>query len=106
MKALMEITETVLTTTLGHNARSNGIIEIFWRYWNRCMRMLPDDQYHEWPRFVSRIVFAYNTASHQSIGGISPFEMYYGMPARDTFSRILNESSEHLEQLPTDEGDI
>ena len=70
------------------------------------MRMLPDDQYHQWPRFVSRIVFAYNTASHQSLGGISPFEMYYGMPARDTFSRILNDSTEQLEQLPNDEGDI
>jgi hypothetical protein len=29
MLALAEITETTLTTTMGHNARSNGIIEVF-----------------------------------------------------------------------------
>jgi hypothetical protein len=74
--ALLEVTKTTLTTTLGHNARSNGIIEVFWRYWNRCMKMPPDDQYHQWPRFVSRNVFAYNTAQHQSLGGVSPFEIY------------------------------
>ncbi len=75
MTALLEITETTMTTTLGHNARSNGVIEVFWRYWNRCMRMLPDDQYRQWPRFISRITFAYNTAPHQSIGA-SPRSRY------------------------------
>jgi transposase InsO family protein len=25
------------TTTLGHNARDNGTIEVFWRFWNRCL---------------------------------------------------------------------
>jgi hypothetical protein len=102
----ISITETTLTTTLGHNARSNGIIEVFWRCWNRCMRMLLDDLYRQWPRFVSRISFAYNTAPHQSIGDISPFEIYFGMPARDTFSRILTEQTELLQQLPTEEGDM
>ncbi len=29
MRALAEITETTITTTMGHNARSNGVIEIF-----------------------------------------------------------------------------
>jgi transposase InsO family protein len=37
------------TTTLAHNARGNGTIEVFWRFWNRCMRILPDDQYARWP---------------------------------------------------------
>jgi hypothetical protein len=106
MAALMDITETTLTTTLGHNARSNGDIEVFWRYWNRCMRMLPDDQYRKWPRFSSRIAFAYNTAAHQSIGGISPFEIYCGVTARDNFSRILTAQTELLPQLPNDDGDM
>jgi transposase InsO family protein len=60
------------TTTLGHNARGNGTIEVFWRFWNRCMRMLPDDQYCRWPEFASRIGFAYSTASHESIGAVTP----------------------------------
>jgi hypothetical protein len=58
MAALLGITKTTLTTMLGHSARSNGVIEVFWWYWNRCMRMLPDYQYRQSPRFVSRIVFA------------------------------------------------
>ncbi len=32
MATLLEIPETTMTTTLGHNARSNGVIEVFWRY--------------------------------------------------------------------------
>jgi hypothetical protein len=106
MAALLEVTETTLTTTKGHNARSNGIVEVFWRYWNRCMRMLSDDQYRHWPRYASRIVFAYRTAAHQSIGMISPYEIQYGTPARDTFTGILTVSPEQLPQLPTDDGDI
>ena len=95
-----------MTTTKGHNARSNGIVEVFWRYWNRCMRMLSDDQYRHWPRYASRIVFAYRTAAHQSIGMISPYEIQYGAPARDTFSGILTVSSDQLQQLPNDDGDM
>ena len=104
--ALADITETAMTTTMAHNARSNGIIEVFWRYWNRCMRLLPDDQYKQWPKFVSRIVFAYNTASHQSIGGISPYEIDHGVPARDVFSQFLTAPMDDLQQLPTEDGDI
>jgi transposase InsO family protein len=106
LKELANITETLITTTMGHNARSNGIIEVFWRFWNRCMRLLPDDQYVQWPSFAARITFAYNTAPHQSLGGISPYELYHGIAARDTFSAILNESTEHLTQLPDEAGDM
>jgi transposase InsO family protein len=65
------------TTTLGHNARGNGTIEVFWRYWNRCLRLLPDDHYAVWPSFASRIAFAYNTAPHEGLGGVTPFEIYH-----------------------------
>ena len=106
MSAFAEITETMMTTTKGHNARSNGIVEIFWRYWNRCMRMLSDDQYRRWPRYASQIVFAYRTAAHSSLGMLSPYELQYGTPARDTFSGILTTGTEQLQQLPTDDGDI
>jgi hypothetical protein len=68
--------------------------------------MLSDDQYRHWPRYASRIVFAYRTAAHQSIGMISPYEIQYGAPARDTFSGILTVSADQLQQLPTDDGDI
>ena len=78
--------ETDTTTTLGHNARGNSMIEVFWRYWNRCMRIMPDDHYHRWPTFAARITFAYNTAPHDSLGGVSPYEVYHGVPARNPFT--------------------
>ena len=68
LKLLAAALETDTTTTLGHNARGNSTVEVFWRYWNRCMRILPDAHYRRWPSFASRIVFAYNTAAHESIG--------------------------------------
>jgi hypothetical protein len=101
----MDITETTLTTTMAHNARSNGIMEVFWRFWNRCMRLLPDDQYQVWPTLVARIQFAYNTAPHQSLGGTSPFELYYGITCRNTFSRILTDQVLLLPQPPDEVGD-
>ncbi len=54
---------------------------------------------------MSQIAFAYNTAPHQSLGGISPYEVYYGVPARDTFSKVLTTQSELLPQLPDEAGD-
>jgi hypothetical protein len=68
--------------------------------------MLSDEQYRQWPRYRASITFAYNTAPHQSLGGISPFELYYGMTARDTFSQILTTYTDDLVQPPTDEGDM
>ena len=32
-------------STLGYNARANGMAEQAWRLWNRSMRMLPDTEY-------------------------------------------------------------
>jgi transposase InsO family protein len=93
-EALRLLTEAVgisTTTTLGHAANANGTVEVFWRYWNRCMRLLPDDLYLQWPVFASRICYAYNTASHTSLGGISPFEIYHGVPARDAFTGALHQ---------------
>ncbi len=51
--------------------------------WNRCMRMLPDDHYCRWPAFAQRIAFAYNTAGHDSIASVTPFEVQHGTPARN-----------------------
>jgi hypothetical protein len=41
MSLLAAAIETSTTTTLGHNARGKSAIEVFWRYWNRCMRSCP-----------------------------------------------------------------
>jgi transposase InsO family protein len=77
------------TTTMGHNARGNGTIEVFWRFWNRCLRLLPDDHYVRWPAIASSICFAFNTASQDAIAGVTPFQVYHGAPARDNFASLL-----------------
>ena len=77
------------TTTMGHNARGNGTIEVFWRFWNRCLRILPDDHYARWPALASSICFAFNTASQDAIAGVTPFEVYHGAPARNPFATFL-----------------
>jgi hypothetical protein len=87
VRLVSEATDTHTTTTLGHNARGNNAIEVFWRCWNRCVRILPDDHYRSrWPEFAARIVHAYNVAPHEGLGGISPCEMHHGVAARDPFS--------------------
>jgi hypothetical protein len=58
------------------------------------MRMLPDDHYCRWPAFASRISFAYNTASHDSIGAVTPFEVQHGAPARNALLTPLLDSPE------------
>jgi hypothetical protein len=103
---LAKACEFSTTTTLAHNARGNGTIEIFWRFWNRCLRLLPDDHYRVWPDFASRICFAFNSASHESIAGITPFQVYHGVPARNPFSSLLLDAPEVDEDrellLPTE----
>ena len=104
MKLVSEATDTHTTTTLGHNARGNSTIEVFWRCWNRCMRILPDDHYRRWPEFAARIVYAYNIAPHESLGGISPYEMYHGVAARDPFSTAVHALALDA-QLPAEDLD-
>jgi hypothetical protein len=46
LRILAETLRTSTTTTMGHNAKANATVDIFWRHWSRCMRILPDDQYN------------------------------------------------------------
>ncbi len=71
------------TTTLGHNARGNATIEVWWRFWNRCLRLL------RWPDFASRIAFAYNSVPHEGIGSVTAFQIYHGTDPRNTLASSL-----------------
>jgi transposase InsO family protein len=78
LELLTAATDIATTTTLAHNARGNGTIEVFWRFWNRCLRILPDDHYVRWPSLASRIAFAYNIAIHDGIAATTPFQVSTG----------------------------
>jgi hypothetical protein len=85
MTAVAAVTGTQRTTTCGHNPQSNGEIESWWRYWNRAMRYLSPSQYLNWPCYAQRIVFAYNSVPHESLGHISPNEMDFASPLTSPF---------------------
>ena len=93
LELLAKAAEIKTTTTLGHNARGNATIEVFWRFWNRCMRLLSDDHYLQWPHFAQRIAFTHNTAVHDGLGPITPFEVHHGAPARNTLVFALADST-------------
>ena len=84
-KCLVDTLGITRTTSLGHNPTGNAMVEIFWRYWNRCMRLLSGGQIRHWPQYAKRICFAYNTAVHDSTS-VTPFELHHGVPARDPFA--------------------
>jgi transposase InsO family protein len=99
LELLAQAAEIKTTTTLGHNARGNATIEVFWRFWNRCMRLLSNDHYLQWPLFAQRIAFTHNTAIHDGLGPITPFEVHHGAPARNTLVSAL------AEHTPLSEGE-
>jgi hypothetical protein len=80
------------TTTFGHNARGNSTIEVWWRYWNRCLRLLSDEHYLRWPEFASRISFSYNTAPHEGIASVTAFQIFHGSDPRNTLVSSVQDS--------------
>ena len=97
------------TTTLGHNGRGNSTIEVWWRYWNRCLRLLSDEHYLRWPEFASHISFSYNTAPHEGIASVTAFQIFHGSDPHNTLVCSLQDSPPLTEDeelaLPTQFAD-
>jgi hypothetical protein len=74
------------TTNLGHHAEGNAEIEVVWRYWNRCMRILTPTMYKSWLEYAQRICWAYNSTPQEGLGNVSPYEVMYGTPPRSPFA--------------------
>ena len=49
------------------------------------MKLLSPSEYLRWPSFLQRICFAYNSVSHESLGGPCPFAMDFGSPPVSLF---------------------
>jgi hypothetical protein len=71
------------------------------------VRMPPDDHFHRWPAFTSRIVHAYNTAPHESLNGdgVAPCEICHGAAARDPFDSVIHALALDAAELPNDDLD-
>jgi transposase InsO family protein len=98
LELLAKAADIRTTTTLGHNARGNATIEVWWRFWNRCLRLLSDEHYARWPDFSSRIAFAYNSAPHGGIGDVSAFQVYHGSDPRNTLAASLTDPPSFFEE--------
>ncbi len=66
---------------------------MWWRYWNRCLRLLSDEHYARWPEFASRLAFSYNASPHDGIGSISPFQLQRGSPPNNSLAAALGDAS-------------
>jgi hypothetical protein len=91
LQLLAKAADIRTTTTLGHNARGNSTIEVWWRFWNRCLRLLSDEHYVRWPEFASRIAFSYNSAPHEGIGSVLAFQIFHGTDPRNTLASSLTD---------------
>jgi hypothetical protein len=103
LAAVLDATGTQHTTTCGHNAQSNGEIESWWRFWNRCMKLLSPDEYLHWPLFSQRICFAHNSVSHESLGGLCPFSMDFGSPPASPFFPAITALPHPDDDAPRDD---
>jgi transposase InsO family protein len=103
LAAVLDATGTQHTTTCGHNAQSNGEIESWWRFWNRCMKLLSPAEYLNWPLFSQRICFAYNSAPHESLGGLCPFELDFGSPPVSPFFPAITALPHPDDDAPRDD---
>ncbi len=79
------------TTTLGHNARGNSTIEVWWRFGNRCLRLLSDEHYVRLPEFASRIAFSYNSPPLEGFGSVSAFQIFHGTDPRNILASSLTD---------------
>jgi hypothetical protein len=66
------------------------------------MRILNDDHYRRWPQFASRICYAYNSAAHESLGGASPHQIFFGVSTRTAFDTEVHTRALEDELPPTD----
>ena len=98
LQLLAQAADIHTTTTLAHNARGNGTIEVFWRFWNRCLRLLPDDHYAQWPSFASRITFTSRiTFDHNTFTTKSP-------PHKESIKRLSLTRRARHNSLPNKES--
>ena len=81
MQKIMKTFGIISLATRGYNPSANGAAERAVKYVNRCMRLMTDECYTEWPLQLQSMAFAWNVAMRPDTGS-SPFQINHGFCAR------------------------
>ena len=82
-----------VTSTGGYCLSGNSTMELFWQFFNVCLRLLSDAEYVDGKSDIQHTAWAWNT-THSSSTSVRPFEVMHGMtPVTLTDLLVLNASS-------------
>ena len=68
----------------------NATMERFWAFLGLCLRQMTDKQYEHFDEYLQDIAWAWNTTLKESLGSISPFEVYSGTRPRTLIGSAMD----------------
>ena len=87
--------------TTAYHPQGNGQCERFNRTLHDLLRSLPPEKKRMWPKYISQLVWSYNTSTHRSTG-LSPYSLLFGVPPRLPIDFLL-EADDSAETRSWDE---
>lgn len=101
LRRLCDLYGVTKSRTTPYHPESNGQCERFNRTLHDLLRTLPPEQKRKWPQLLQQLLFAYNTAVHQSTQH-SPYELMFGQKPKLPVDHLLGSSDEVEERTPSD----
>ena len=103
MKKLCEIIGCKQTTTLAHHPTGNVSIERLCQYVALCLKLMTNEQYKKWEKYVRLMEHVWNTTLHNVLQ-CTPFEAAHGLPARSVLDTFVDKVGTKVIDLMTSDG--
>ena len=91
------------TTTLAHHPTGNASIERLWQFVAACLRVMTNEQYSLWEKYVRYMEHVWNTTYH-SVLKCTPIEAAHGLLARSVLDTLLTNERNQPADLMTNDG--